>query len=85
MGDARAASQGEDSAARERITAREQQILQQICLGHSNKEIAAELGCAVKTVECHVTSLLRKFSVQSRLQLALCLQERLRVSSDSRD
>jgi two-component system, NarL family, nitrate/nitrite response regulator NarL len=67
----------------EHITAREQQILSRICLGHSNKEMARELGCALKTVETHVSSLLRKFRVQSRLQLALRLQQRLRVSPDS--
>jgi DNA-binding NarL/FixJ family response regulator len=68
-----------------RITVREQQILSQICVGSSNKEIALVLGCALKTVECHVTSLLRKVGVESRLQLALQTQKRLRVSSDSSD
>lgn len=66
-----------------RVTAREREILERICRGLSNKDIALALGCAPKTVECHVSNLLRKFEVESRLQLALVEQFGLGVSSDS--
>jgi DNA-binding CsgD family transcriptional regulator len=85
MGGKRGAFEVGQWGNRWRITVREQQILSQICVGSSNKEIALALGCALKTVECHVTSLLRKVGVESRLQLALQTQKRLRVSSDSSD
>jgi DNA-binding NarL/FixJ family response regulator len=59
-----------------RLTPREHDVLRQISRGFSNKEIAKTLGCALKTVECHITSLLRKFNVTSRLQLVLRQQGR---------
>lgn len=65
------------------LTQRERAVLQLICRGLSNKEIARDLDCALKTVECHVTSILRKAGVGSRLQLAVAEQLRLRVSPDS--
>lgn len=53
------------------LTVREREVLEQIGRGLSNKEIAIALGCAPKTVEWHVTSLLRKYNVDSRLRLVL--------------
>ena len=37
--------------------------------GHSNKEIASQLGLSVKTVEVHKTNGMRKLGMNSRLQL----------------
>jgi DNA-binding NarL/FixJ family response regulator len=53
------------------LTVREREVLDHMGRGLSNKEIAAALGCAPKTVECHVTNLLRKYNVDSRLRLVL--------------
>jgi DNA-binding NarL/FixJ family response regulator len=53
------------------LTKREREVLDHLGRGLSNKEIATALGCAPKTVECHVTSLLRKYNVDSRLRLVL--------------
>lgn len=53
------------------LTAREQHVLEQITLGRSNKEIAAELGIAEKTVKTHITHILGKMEVQDRTQAAL--------------
>jgi LuxR family transcriptional regulator, maltose regulon positive regulatory protein len=53
------------------LTGREREVLDHIARGLSNKEIATALRCAPKTVECHVTSLLRKYNVDSRLRLML--------------
>ena len=53
------------------LTPREREVLEYVARGSSNKEIAAAIGCAPKTVECHVTNLLRKHAVDSRLRLVL--------------
>ena len=65
------------------LTQREREVLLRIFRGFSNKEIAQELSCALKTVECHVTSILRKVGAESRLQLAVSEHLRLRVFPDS--
>ncbi len=53
------------------LSAREMEILQQIGKGLSNKEIARELGISRQTVKNHMTSILRKLSVEDRTQAAL--------------
>ena len=52
-----------------KLTARESEVLLEIGAGRSNKEIAASLGRSVRTVEVHVTSLLRKSGCGSRTEL----------------
>jgi DNA-binding NarL/FixJ family response regulator len=56
-------------AARWELTAREAEVLEHIIQGASNKAIATRLGCAERTVEVHVTHLLRKAGVESRSAL----------------
>lgn len=51
------------------LTSREQQVLNMIVAGKSNKEIAAELFLSPKTVEKHRTSLMQKLDVHSVAQL----------------
>jgi DNA-binding CsgD family transcriptional regulator len=51
------------------LTAREQEVLGLLREGLANKEIADTLGCSVRTVEFHVTNLLRKVGASSRLEL----------------
>lgn len=58
-------------AAMQRLTPREREILQLLAGGMSDKEIAARLKVSVKTVAAHMTSLLDKFKVDSRLQAVL--------------
>ncbi|WP_026702617.1 response regulator [Salibacterium aidingense] len=53
------------------LTPREQNVLEQITLGLSNKEIAAALYISEKTVKTHVTNILGKMEVQDRTQAAL--------------
>jgi len=53
------------------LTAREQEILSCIAGGLMNKQIAARLGIAEKTVKTHATSIFAKLGVRDRTQAAL--------------
>lgn len=53
------------------LTKREQEILQEIAKGRSNKEIAAELHITEQTVKTHVSNILAKLEVDDRTQAAL--------------
>ena len=53
------------------LSAREQQVLEQIALGASNKEIARTLEIAETTVKIHVQHILRKLDLTSRVQAAV--------------
>jgi DNA-binding NarL/FixJ family response regulator len=55
----------------EPLTEREIEVLQQLAQGKSNKEIAAALVIAEKTVRTHVSNILGKLGVSSRTQAAL--------------
>lgn len=54
------------------LTKKELQILNFICSGLSNKEIARKLFISEQTVKSHCNHLFKKFGVTSRLKLALC-------------
>ncbi|HVG60432.1 MAG TPA: LuxR C-terminal-related transcriptional regulator [Hyalangium sp.] len=56
-------------ATRWGLTGREAEVLELIVQGASNKSIAAQLGCAERTVEVHVTHVLSKAQVESRSAL----------------
>lgn len=53
------------------LSPREQEVLQQIGRGASNKEIARALDIAESTVKIHVQAILRKLGVSSRVQAAV--------------
>jgi two-component system, NarL family, nitrate/nitrite response regulator NarL len=53
------------------LTERENQILGSLALGHSNKEIARQLGISDATVKVHIKHLLRKLNLKSRLEAAV--------------
>ncbi|QLI82156.1 two-component system response regulator NarL [Chitinibacter fontanus] len=53
------------------LTEREQEILQCLAQGLSNKLVGRELGIAEGTVKVHVKSLLRKLNFRSRLEAAV--------------
>ncbi len=59
------------AAARERwqLTPRQEELLAGLVRGCANKELAESLGCSVKTVETHMTELLRRAGADSRLSL----------------
>ena len=52
------------------LTPREREVLQHIARGYMYKEIAAQLGISAKTVEAHVSAVLRKLQLSSRHELS---------------
>jgi DNA-binding NarL/FixJ family response regulator len=58
------------------LTAREREVLQLIARGYRYKEIAARLHLSVKTIESHVTNVLRKLQLTNRHQLTRWAAER---------
>jgi two-component system, NarL family, response regulator DevR len=65
------------------LTAREFDVIRALMRGHSNKEIAAELGVGVRTVESYVSAVLAKLGVRSRTEATLFAIEHHLVSSGS--
>jgi DNA-binding NarL/FixJ family response regulator len=60
----------------ETLTPREREVLQLIARGYLYKEIAARLHLSVKTIEAHVSSVLRKLQLSTRHELTRWAQER---------
>jgi DNA-binding NarL/FixJ family response regulator len=58
------------------LTAREREVLQHIARGYMYKEIALRLDISPKTVEAHVSSVLRKLQLSSRHELTRWAAER---------
>jgi DNA-binding NarL/FixJ family response regulator len=53
----------------DQLTPREREVLRLIARGYTYKEIAGELFISIKTVESHVSSVLRKLQLSTRHQL----------------
>lgn len=60
----------------DRLTAREREVLRLIARGYAYKEIARELVISVKTVETHVSSVLRKLQLSNRYELSRWANDR---------
>jgi len=60
----------------DQLTTREREVLRLIAQGYTYKEIAKELFISIKTVETHVSSVLRKLQLSSRHQLTRWAAER---------
>ncbi|MBB4912442.1 helix-turn-helix transcriptional regulator [Actinophytocola algeriensis] len=58
------------------LTAREVEVLALVALGRTNAEIAAELFISTKTASVHVSNILRKLGLKSRIQAAAVAQRR---------
>ena len=70
--DAFGAAVGETAAADDeldRLSTREQEVMRLIARGYAYKEVAATLFISAKTVESHVSSVLRKLQLSSRHEL----------------
>jgi RNA polymerase sigma factor (sigma-70 family) len=62
----------------DKLSAREREVLKLIARGYSYREVAKELFISIKTVETHVSSVLRKLQLSSRHELtAWALARRL--------
>ncbi len=53
----------------DQLTPREKEVLRQIARGYSYKQVAKRLAISIKTVESHVSSVLRKLQLSSRYEL----------------
>jgi DNA-binding NarL/FixJ family response regulator len=60
----------------DQLTPREREVLRLIARAHTYKEISRELYISVKTVESHVSSVLRKLQLSTRHQLTRWATER---------
>jgi two-component system, NarL family, response regulator NreC len=73
--DAALAGRADEGSSRRRlpirpaVTEREAHVLRLMALGHSNKEIADQLGIAVKTVEVHKANGMRKLGLRGRIDV----------------
>jgi len=77
--DAFGAVAGESASSAEeldRLSAREQEVMRLIARGYAYKEVAAELFISIKTVETHVSAVLRKLQLSSRHELTAWALER---------
>jgi DNA-binding NarL/FixJ family response regulator len=71
-----AAAPGDPDADLEQLTPREREVLRHIARGYMYKEIARRLEISVKTVEAHVSAVLRKLQLSSRHELSRWAAER---------
>jgi len=60
----------------DQLTPRELEVLRHLARGYMYKEIAHRLGISVKTVEAHVSAVLRKLQLSSRHELSRWAMER---------
>jgi DNA-binding NarL/FixJ family response regulator len=60
----------------DQLTAREREVLRHIARGYMYKEIAQRLGISAKTVEAHVSAVLRKLQLSNRHELSRWAVER---------
>ncbi|MFJ5834010.1 response regulator [Streptomyces sp. NPDC093089] len=69
------AARGTDSAVLDALTPREREVLSALGGGLSNAEIAVRLDMAEATVKTHVSKVLSKLELRSRVQAAVLAQE----------
>jgi DNA-binding NarL/FixJ family response regulator len=60
----------------DRLTVREREVLRLIARGYLYKEVALELSISAKTVEAHVSAVLRKLQLSNRHELSRWAAER---------
>ena len=62
-------------AVESELTLREEQIMDQVAKGLTNKEIALKFSLSEKTVKHYMTSVMQKLQVRNRVQAVLALQK----------
>jgi DNA-binding NarL/FixJ family response regulator len=60
----------------EQLTAREREVLRLIARGFAYKQVASRLNLSVKTIETHVSAVLRKLQLSNRHELARWASDR---------
>ncbi|MCU1441694.1 MAG: DNA-binding response regulator [Rhodoglobus sp.] len=71
-----AGEQAESSEELDRLSAREREVMRLIARGYAYKEVATELFISIKTVESHVSAVLRKLQLSSRHELTVWASQR---------
>lgn len=71
-----AGEQAETDAELDRLSKREREVMRLIARGFAYKEVATELFISIKTVETHVSAVLRKLQLSSRHELTAWALER---------
>jgi DNA-binding CsgD family transcriptional regulator len=60
----------------EALTPTEHEVVEEVCGGRSNSQVAERLGVSRRTVEAHLRSIYTKLGVSTRLALAVAARER---------
>jgi DNA-binding NarL/FixJ family response regulator len=60
----------------DQLTAREREVLRLIARGYAYKQVARRLSISIKTVETHVSAVLRKLQLSSRYELTRWASDR---------
>lgn len=68
-------AQKKDNPVSKQLSKREVEVLNGLCKGESNKEIASELGLQEVTIKLHVRTLCRKLDAKSRTHAAMIAKE----------
>ena len=71
----RPATLGAMAISTSKLTPREQEVLQLLALGYTNREVAEELTISVRTVETHRASILAKLRLRTRADLVRYARE----------
>jgi DNA-binding NarL/FixJ family response regulator len=66
----------EDDPELDQLTPREKEVLRQIARGYQYKQVARRLDISTKTIETHVSSVLRKLQLSNRHELARWASDR---------
>jgi DNA-binding NarL/FixJ family response regulator len=66
----------------DQLTQREREVLRHIARGYLYKEVALRLGISVKTVEAHVSAVLRKLQLSNRHELSRWAAQRQLLDRD---
>jgi DNA-binding NarL/FixJ family response regulator len=66
----------------DRLTEREREVMRLIARGYAYKEVASELFISIKTVETHVSSVLRKLQLSSRHEVSHWAAQRGLITGD---
>jgi len=75
-------AKGDGAGLRDRLTAREAEVLTWVAAGKANRDIAAILGASVRTIEKHLEHAYEKLGVETRTAAAMRFAPRPRCKSN---